>query len=190
MRGSTFEEPKLIYYQTKDINELLEQAEPLLKEEVSRAEETRKRSDQLLTRIIVVAPFLVGILVVALRNPRSSLNVIGLVGSFFAICFLLVSLFAILGNLGKEIFYQPIAVSDLIQGSNAAPMPLGRKVAETFASIRDRSQRNEDAIDRLHTSYAAVVVAIILGLIAGACVLAVPPPPAPPTTSAGRCTQA
>jgi hypothetical protein len=184
-----------VCHPTKDSEGLLEQAELLLKEETSRAEETRKRSDQLLTRIIATAPFVTGLLIIAMRNPRSGANGAGLVGSIFAVEFLLISLFSILGNLGKETFYHPVTKSDLIAKSQfneelvAAPMPLGRRIAEVFASIGDREQRNEDAIDRLHTSYAAFVVAIVLGLGAGACVFAAPPAPSPAAPTC-RCSPA
>jgi hypothetical protein len=180
--GSIFDAPHLRELTTEEENEeeVAKQLDALLEDEVARAEETRKRSDQLLTRVIAAAPLAAGLLVLAVRNPSSAINTVGLVTSIISIGVLLISLFAILGNLGKETFYHPVAVGDIGDGLSAAPLPRKRKNSEVLASIQDREARNNDAVDRLHTANASLIVAVLLGVSAGVMVLVAPPPPPPP----------
>lgn len=143
----------------------------LLSQERERSAETRRRSDQLLGRIIAVLPLAAGAIVLATKIPAGVYRIICIVLGSASALLLTLSLLAVLGNLGKEAFYEPIYLGDLVNERGAAPMPQAKRLFEIEAAIKDRDRRNNVAIDRLHTSYAALVLGVLIGVIVGVLVL-------------------
>ena len=155
-----------------DLDQLLKQLELLYKEERERAAETRRRSDQLLTRITATFPLLVAALVYSLPRQSSEANWATLTCASLAILLLLTAFVAIRHNLGKEVHYAPLSGADLEQHGKLRAVNTKNLILEYRVAIIDGEERNDDTIDRLHFSFGLFVAGIFLGLVAGGLAIA------------------
>lgn len=146
---------------------LFEQLKALYDVEVERAEATRSRSDQLLTQIFVALSSLTAVVTLAFSSKPSGLGWVGCGFLIAAVITLMVSLFLILKNLGRQTFYTPIWIGDLRSDSSPPSLteyPDKKLAKEYYRAIIHGDLRNNDAIDRRVLAHSLLVVAILFGV--------------------------
>jgi hypothetical protein len=166
---------------------LLEQLVELFAAERARAAETRRRSEQAFTRLLSVATLVAALTAWGFANADTGLMTAAAWTSAAATFVLAVALVAAMKNLGKEQWYAPISFNDFTkQGVKLRALQDQILLPEYMRAIAEGEQRNDDAIDRLHTAHALTFVGIFL-LIAATLVVGVVRRPRPHETQAPRC---
>lgn len=145
---------------------LLPQVESLYRDEQERAAETRRRSDQLLTRLIAVSPFAVGAVTLALSRKMTVVVAVGLALALLATVSIVIAFLAIRNNLGKQAHYAPLSITDLDQGGRIKALGPKLLVLEYRKAVLHNDVRNGDAIDRLHTAFALFIIGVLFALLA------------------------
>ena len=135
--------------------------------ERARSSETRKRSDQLLGRVLTVSPLVVGTIVLSIRNANNALSIFSFVIGLLSTASLAASFAAVLRNLGQEVHYAPLTSGDLRSDHTLRAVKDSDLVRERYRAVVYNEGHNNDAIDRLHSAHALFVLAVILALVAG-----------------------
>jgi hypothetical protein len=113
-------------------------------------------------------PLFGGIAAFAAAHLNSSLRIVGFGFAVMSVVTLTLAIVAILNNVGKETYFAPLSIGDLIPATaddtNFALVPVQKAslVKEYYEGIFDSEIRNNDSIDRLHFAHAWFFVAVFI----------------------------
>ncbi|MFO0645843.1 MAG: hypothetical protein U0326_06370 [Polyangiales bacterium] len=150
------------------LTRLVEQVKCAHGAERARAEENRRRSEVLSERLLTTLPVLAALAGYSASQHNSTLWIVAAVVSIVAVFTALVAKLAILHNLGKDEWFEPLASNDFASSGPVSSVPDAQLVDDHLWAMTHDEPAINDNVDRLHTAHALFTASVVLASIGAA----------------------